>query len=174
MSVFSKRKNLEARINNRLNLSSIVRFAEDYLLTDISTCMRCKKPSKAAPIQRNEEGLIVAYVCPDSHVSRVVNIGTNPDLKSFEHFLRNQLGERVRSRDVRKATRYGWELAGDAENRIPDKIIQVYWTFYARNENEKEFLTILCSKQSGGCGKLFTRSIAEESVLCPDCSKRKS
>jgi len=148
-----------------------VRFAEEYLLVDNGKC-KCKKNSKATPLHRNEHSLIAAYVCPDHHVSRVVNFGTNPDLKSFETFLKNQLGEQVRARDFRKATRYGWELPRDAEKKIPGKITQIYWTFYARNEKEKELFTILCPKENGGCGKLFTRSTAEGTILCPDCSKK--
>lgn len=153
-------------------MSGTVKFAEEHLLVDIGKC-KCNKPSKATPIRRNEDSLIVAYVCPDHHVSRVVYFGVNPDVRFFDDFLRNQLGERVRARDFRRATRYGWEFAGDAERKIPGKITQIYWTFYAKNEDEKGFFTILCSKENGGCGKLFTRSNAEKTTLCPVCSQRR-
>jgi hypothetical protein len=151
-----------------------VKFAENYLLVSIAKCMRsCQKPAKATPIQRTDESLTVAYVCPESHVSRIVYFATNPDAKWFESFLRNQLGDRIRSRDIRKATRHGWELDGNAEKEIPNDVTQFYWTFYARNEEEKNYSTILCMKERGGCGRLFTQSFARKSVLCPDCLKRR-
>ena len=149
-----------------------IKFAENYLLVDLAKCMRCQKAAKATPIQKTDESLTVAYVCPDSHVSRVVYFAANPDVKWFENFLRNQLGDRVRSKDVRKATRYGWEFAGNAEKEILNNVTQFYWTFYARNEDEKKYSTILCAKERGGCGKLFTQSTAEKSILCHACSKK--
>ena len=133
--------------------------------------MRCKKPAKAVPIQKTKENLTVAYVCPDSHVSRVVYFAANADARSFDGFLRDQLGDRIRSRDIRKATRHGWELAGKAEEEISNDVTQFYWTFYAKNEEDKKYSTLLCAKEGGGCGRLFTQSIVENSVLCPDCSK---
>jgi hypothetical protein len=122
------------------------------------------------PIRRTEEELMAAYVCSDSHVSRVVYFAVDTDAKSFEDFLRSQLGDRVRPRDIRKATRYGWELGGNAEKEISSRITELYWTFYAQNEKEKEYGTVLCATVKGGCGRLFTAPIAEKSLLCPACS----
>jgi len=154
---------------------NVVKLSEKYLLVD-GKCSRCQKTAKATKLQRTEESLTVAYTCPDSHVSRVVYFASSPSVKWFEGFLRNQLGDRIRSKDIRRATRYGWELGGNAEEEIlnsagPKGITQFYWTFYARNDEDKAHATVLCSEDHGGCGRLFLQSIAETSRLCPQCSK---
>ena len=148
-----------------------MKFVEDYLLVDTAKCGRCKKPAKAMPLRKTEDELTAAYVCPENHVSRVVYFAKDPDERLFEEFLRNQLGERIKARDIRKATRHGWELGVKAEKEIPSKITELYWTFYAKTDKEKEYGTNLCAKQNGGCGRLFTAPINEKSGLCPVCSK---
>jgi hypothetical protein len=146
-------------------------FYENYLLSDIAKCMRCQKPAIATLLEKTDEAVIAGYVCADNHVSRVVYFANNPNKALFEEFLRNQLGECVRSRDIRKATRHGWELSGAAEKEIPNDLIQLYWTFYAKNDEEKNLTTYLCQQQNGGCGRLFTQSGSQRIMLCPTCSK---
>jgi hypothetical protein len=147
-----------------------VKLSKRFLLIDSAKCVRCKEEAKATPLLESADSIIAGYVCRNGHVSRVVYFATNPDTSWFEDFLRNQLGDRVRSKDIRKATRHGWELGANAEKEMPTSVAQFYWTFYPLNEEERNYNTSLCSKEKG-CGKLFTQSISENSVLCPECSK---
>ncbi|MGI0092203.1 MAG: hypothetical protein ACREBS_10890, partial [Nitrososphaerales archaeon] len=84
---------------------------------------------------------------------------------------------RVRQRDIRSATRHGWELGGNAEDEIKgisESIRQYYWTFYAKSEDEKKYGTFVCPEGSGGCGRLYTKLQSDDSEFCPDCSSKKS
>ena len=155
---------------------NVVKLSEKYLLVD-GKCLRCRKPAKATKLQGTEASLTVAYTCSENHVSTVIYFASSPNVKWFEGFLRKQLGDRIRSRDIRRATRYGWELGGNAEEEIlnsaaPKGITQFYWTFYPRTDEDKSHPTVLCSEDQGGCGRLFLQS-TELSRLCPHCTKSK-
>lgn len=151
-------------------------FVNKYLLEKDPKCYRhCQMPTKLVPLSQSESSLVGAYVCPQSYVSRVVYFADNPNPKWFEEFLTNQLGiVRVKSKDIRKATRHGWELGGKAEEEITQvsktgKLVQYYWTFYPKTDEEKQTGTYLCSKENGGCGRLYTKSNTDSSKLCQNC-----
>jgi len=151
-------------------------FVEHYLVIDGAKCYRhCEQPAKFTPIFQSESSLVGAYVCPQGYVSRVVYFAANPDAEWFKEFLRNPLGEkRVKTQDIRSATRHGWELGGTAEAEISKvaksgTITQYYWTFYPKTNEEKSLGTFLCPKEEGGCGRLYTKLNTEDSRLCPNC-----
>lgn len=150
-------------------------FVNEYLLAKGARCYRhCQAVTKFEPLSQYGSSLVGAYVCPQSFVSRVVYFASNPDPKWFERFLTDQLGPRVKSKDIRKATRHGWELGSNAEEKITKvsdngKIIQYYWTFYPSSNEEKENGTYLCSKEVGGCGKLYVKPNTDDSKLCQKC-----
>lgn len=121
--------------------------------------------------------VVGAYVCPANYVSRVVYFAEDPNPDWFEKFLIDQVGDRLRKKDIRMATRHGWELGGSAEDEILEispshTIKEYYWTFYAGSEDDKESGTFLCQKREGGCGQLFNKLVSSESRLCPACSQR--
>ena len=95
----------------------------------------------------------------------------------FKSSLVDQFGKaEVRARDIRKATRHGWELGGEAEKEISNisksgSICQYYWTSYPQTDREKEYGIFICAKQDGGCGKFYSKLKSDESKLCPNCSK---
>ncbi len=151
-------------------------FVNKYLVqTDVKCYRHCEKPAKFVPIYQKESSLVGAYVCPEGYVSRVVYFADNPDAHWFEEFLGEQAGpERLRGKDIRKATRYGWELGGEAEMEISKvsksgKLVQYYWTFYPQNDQDEQVGTFLCPKEKGGCGKLYTELKTDDAVLCPEC-----
>ena len=121
-----------------------------------------------------------AYTCPDGYVSRVVYFADRPDPAWFEHFLRAQVGDRLNPMDIRYATRHGWELGREAEEKIKklkhQEVRQFYWTFYPRGDEKSGSTrgTFLCSKQAGGCGRrLFVKELSESNkLLCPACEKK--
>ncbi|MGI0081459.1 MAG: hypothetical protein ACRECH_17785 [Nitrososphaerales archaeon] len=157
--------------------SALLPFVRKYLLTEGVPCGRhCKDPVRFAPIHEEGESIVGAYVCPQNYISRVVYFSSNPNAKWFESLLAEQAGrERVRERDVRVATRHGWELGRDAEDEIekvaPGGLKQYYWTFYPKSDEDKKSGTFLCARESGGCGKMFTKSIEDKSRFCPECSR---
>lgn len=130
--------------------------------------------------------LLGAYACPGNYVSRVVYFDEgNPDTEWFYNFLESQLGgERVRRRDIRHASRYGWELRRGAfgeiqrvtgSRKVTPKITEVYWTFYPKDDNEKKYGTFICGvgneDENKGCRKLFTQDTSSTERFCPDCRK---
>ncbi len=151
----------------------LLSFAEKYLLAKDAKCGRhCDQTAKFTPINEEKTSLVGAYVCPQGYVSRAVYFSDRPDAKWFLSFLSDQLGSQwVRSRDIRMATRFGWELGGSAEDEIKQvsktgKIVQYYWTFYPQNDEEKARGTFLCSN----CKKLFVKLKSDPSLLCPKCT----
>ena len=161
--------------------SEFLSYVQKYVLVPETKCYRhCEETAKFVTIQETESSFVGGYVCPGNYVSRVMYFADRPDPEWFESFLRDQIGkDRLRSRDVRMATRHGWELGLDAEAEImkaapgTGSVKQFYWVFYPQNDEEKKYGTFLCPTSAGGCGSLFTKSLTDESVLCPACSAKK-
>ncbi|HKW05532.1 MAG TPA: hypothetical protein VJN71_09565 [Nitrososphaerales archaeon] len=156
--------------------SGIVPYAMRYLIAEGVACGRhCKEPVRFVTLFEDIDSLVGAYVCPEEYVSRAVYFASNPNPEWFFDFLVQQAtAKRVRERDIRVATRHGWELGRDAEvemqNVSPRGIKEYYWTFYAKNDSDKSSGTFLCPKEKGGCGRIFTQSLKAKSMLCPACS----
>jgi hypothetical protein len=156
--------------------SPFLSFVSKYLVVDGVKCSHCGKRANFVTIYQKDSSLVGAYVCSEGYVSRVVYFADNPDAVWFGNFLRDQLGDRFRGKDIRMASRYGWDLGGRAEKETAvvsksGKIVQYYWTFYALNEEEKFTGTFLCREENGGCGKLYTKLKTEASTLCTDCRR---
>ena len=155
--------------------SALLGFVNKYLVVEGLSCGRhCQQPTKFHVLHSGRD-LVGAYVDPENYVSRAVYFSAKPNPTWFENFLKEQAGEsRVRKKDIRYATRHGWELGGNAEKEIsqisPDGIREYYWTFYAQNDADKREGTFLCAKENGGCGRLFTQKLDGAKKLCPSCS----
>ncbi len=92
----------------------LLSFVEKYLVDDAKCSRHCDKQATFVPIKQSDTSLVGAYVCPQNYVSRVVYFADNPDPNWFHKFLVDKFGKaEVRSRDIRKATRHGWELGGE-------------------------------------------------------------
>jgi hypothetical protein len=146
-------------------------FVERYLIVQDAKCYRhCQDQAKFVSLQVDKPGILGGYFCPGNYASRVVYFSLDPDREWFEKFLRDQVGDRVRSRDIRSATRHGWELGGNAETEITkicdDGIRQLYWTAYPLTQEEKTSGAFRCEN----CGKLFVKGFADERKLCDACS----
>jgi hypothetical protein len=121
--------------------------------------------------------VIGAYVCPGGYVSRVVYFSVNTDVTQFKSFLYSQVGEKiVADRDIRPATRHGWELGSDAmaemgEVSTTGTIKEVYWTLYPKTDNEKNRGVFVCShsEKGKGCNRLFVQDKKSTNRLCPNC-----
>jgi hypothetical protein len=147
-------------------------FVNQYLIVKEAKCNRhCQNAVKFVALKADQPGIVGGYVCPGNYVSRVVYFSPDPDREWFEKFLKDQVGERVRSRDIRTATRHGWELGGKAEEEIKkipnEKITQVYWTSYPASDEEKTSGAFRCEN----CGRLFVKNFADENRLCADCRR---
>jgi hypothetical protein len=145
-------------------------FVNRYMIVQDTKCYRhCHSGAKFVALKADRPGIIGGYFCPGNYASRVVYFSLHPDRDWFEKFLVDQVGERVRSRDIRYATRHGWELGGDAETEIKeistDGITQLYWTAYPASEEEKSSGAFRCEN----CGRLFVKTFSDKSKLCPDC-----
>ena len=146
-------------------------FVDRYLIAKEAKCYRhCQENARFVTFKTDRQGVTGGYICPGNYVSRVVYFSLKPDRAWFENYLKDQLGDLVRSRDIRIATRYGWELGGVAENEIKEisskGVEQVYWTLYPASDEEKTSGAFMCEN----CGRLFVKAFSEKSKLCPDCS----
>ena len=119
-----------------------------------------------------------AYVCPDGFVSQVVYFSQKPDLKWFTDKLTSEIGrENFASRDVRVASRHGWELGGNALQILKEKagdnstVTEVYWTRYAHTDAQKQVAISLCigDRTRPGCSKLFAHDRDSVESFCPTC-----
>jgi hypothetical protein len=127
--------------------------------------------------------IVAAYTCSDGFVSQVVYFtDSKPDLEWFREFLSEQVGKRtVSKRDIRIATRYGWELGGEARREIQSqlgpegKITEVYWSRYPKTELQKKNAISLCTGSSSKpeCMRLFIHSRKLKPTLCPECTSKK-
>jgi hypothetical protein len=146
-------------------------FVQKYLIVSDAKCYRhCQNEAKFLPLSSDKPGILGGYFCPGNYASRVVYFSLDPDQDWFENFLRKRVGDRVRTRDIRSATRHGWELGGNAETEITkvssDGVKQLYWTAYPANEEEKNSGAFRCEK----CGSLFVKSFTDGTKTCPVCS----
>ena len=159
-------------------------FAEFVLqhLRFTGKCFRhCDKPTSMTVVSEEPDAIVGAYACPDGVVSQVVNFSTKPDRENFIRMLTAQVGqEHLKPRDIRVATRHGWELGRDAEKMLRSKlgedgaIHQIYWTRYPRTDEEKQLVVSLCRgyARNAGCIKLFMRDRASLENLCPSCQAK--
>ena len=145
-------------------------FVDKYLIVRDAKCYRhCQDPAKFTPLKSDSPGIVGGYVCPGNYTSRVVYFSQSPDREWFEGYLKDRLGDLVRSKDIRSGTRHGWELGGNAEVEIEkissDGVKQFYWTFYPATDEEKSEGAFRC----GNCGRLFAKQFSDPSKVCPDC-----
>jgi hypothetical protein len=153
-----------------------VDFVDHYLVVSDAKCYRhCQEPVKFVPIFIGDASVAGAYICPSYCISRVVYFANHPDRQWFETFLSSQVGSMLRSRDIRVATRHGWELGSNAEVDVlgisdTGDLKQYYWTFYPKTDAEKIMGAFICSN----CGNLFTKNFSDESTLCPKCAAKVS
>jgi len=156
-------------------MQTFLQFVEDYLIVNGTKCYRhCEQPTRFVQVSKVESSVVGAYICPDNYVSRVVYFSDNPDEDWFRTFLVEQLGDSwVRPRDIRVATRHGWELGGNAEEDIllvsdGGYIREFYWTFYPKSDTDRATGTFLCEN----CNRMFRSKISDKRKLCVDCAKQ--
>ena len=139
--------------------------------------IHCDKITSLVELWSDSNIFAGAYVCPSGYASRLLCFNREPDIEWFKNFLTNQVGEEmVKDRDLRVATRYGWDLEGDLAIEIrslsPSGVINVvYWTMYPKSEEERRRGVFLCSDpQTGkGCNRLFVQELTSTNRLCPQC-----
>lgn len=153
-------------------------FVRKYLNFAGKCYRHCDKPTAMTVLNQNSTSLVGAYICPDGFVSQVVYFSTQPDRDWFERLVQDQVGsENVHHRDLRVASRHGWELGGDAQEilraRLGEgaRITEVYWTRYPRSEEEKQQAISVCmgDGSKAGCMKLFMHDRKSVERLCPAC-----
>lgn len=147
-------------------------------LTFSSQCRRhCTKTTTLIELWSNPTKIIKAYVCPDGYVSRVIAFSLEPSTTWFRNFLLSQgVGKILNSRDLRLASRHGWELKTDISQTIkhvsPTGVIyEIYWTIYPKTDEERQKGLFLCSnhEQNKGCNRLFVQNIHSSNRCCPQC-----
>lgn len=152
-------------------------FIEKYLIFSGRCRRHCRMLTSFTYLWHDSKSVVGAYVCPDGYVSRVIYFSVDPDTQWFKSFLTSQLGENtVQHRDLRPATRYGWELGNGSLDELRDVsslavIKEVYWTYYPRTKTGKTDGVFLCSnsEQGTGCGRLFVQDIGLTDKLCLKC-----
>jgi len=153
-------------------------FVGKYLTFTCKCYRHCDKPTAIKVISQDSDRVLGAYVCPDGAVSQVVYFSIKPNLTWFEKLLSDQVGrENVQTRDIRLATRHGWELGMGAQPELESKLgvggsmSEVYWRRYPKTDDQKQKIVSLCigTKSSAGCLKLFMQEKESNERLCPAC-----
>ncbi len=155
------------------------KFVEKYLTFQGRCYRHCDQISSFMDLRSDLNNVIAAYVCPDGYVSRVAYFSVCQDVKPLKSYLCSQVGEEiVADRDIRPATRHGWELGNDAMAEIggvsPTSSIQeVYWTVYPKTEDERNRGVFVCSypENDRGCNRLFVQHKESRNRLCPKCKQ---
>ena len=155
---------------------------ERYLVFKVECRQHCCKTADFRVIAHAEkqDGIVGVYICPNGFVSRVVYFSLEPNLNWFYAFLSGQLGKKmVQKRDLRIATRYGWELDEDATRELAyltsklqtQAIGEVYRLHRPETEVEKSRGVLLCSdpEQGRGCRRLFVQEVTSRNRLCSKC-----
>jgi hypothetical protein len=152
-----------------MNGSPFGDFVRKYLVVEGVSCSgHCKSPTRFSPVLDEPDRTVGLYLCPESYVSRGVYFSEKPDQSWFERYLREDMGgERVRQRDIRKATRHGPELGRDAEEEALELfgskgLTEYYWTFYPRSAEENASGTFVCAR----CGKFFVKPFSSKLSIC--------
>jgi len=155
------------------------KFVEKYLTFQGRCYRHCDQISSFMDLRSDLNNVIGAYVCPGGYVSRVVYFSVSPDVKPLKSFLYSQVGEEiVADRDIRPATRHGWELGSDAMAEIGEvsptgTIKEVYWTGYPETEDGRNRGVFVCSypEKRRGCNRLFVQDKESRNRLCPKCKQ---
>lgn len=145
-------------------------FIRKFLIVEGFPCSprHCSKTTTYFSLIDDRDPIVGAYICPDNYVSRIVYFSTNPGGAWFENYLRSDRGggDRIRSVDIRKATRHGWELGREAEAEskrlFPKGLTEYYWTFYPHTDDEKVKGNFLCEK----CDMLFVKLNSSPDRIC--------
>ncbi len=129
-------------------------------------------------LSQESSSLVGAYVCPDGFVSQVVYFSLKPNREWFERMVSEQVGsESLSPRDIRIASRHGWELGAGGREILQSKlgeggiIREIYWTRYPKTEEQKHQGVSLCIGEGAkaGCMKLFMHDRNSVEKLCPAC-----
>jgi hypothetical protein len=126
----------------------------------------CKEQTN--PVFRKKDGSILCFqACPGRYVSRVIFYNADPeDLISY---LKDAAkGIEIKERDVRVATRYGWDLGLKGTS---GKVMRVsYWTQNygaSKVSNENRRALFLCSR----CESPFVKEFNSIASTCERCSR---
>jgi len=161
-------------------LDWLPKFVEEHLRFTGKCFRHCDKPTSMKVIFQDSARVLGAYACPDGFVSQVVYFSQKPDLNWFNSTVSSQVGtENFTINDVRIATRHGWELGGNAQESLTEKlgpnatITEVYWTRYARTDAQKQVAISLCTGDGSrpGCLKLFAHESGKTEKFCPTCRR---
>jgi hypothetical protein len=157
--------------------NSIKTFVNNNMRFNGRCRIHCDQITSLVELWSDSKLFVGAYVCPNGYASRLLCFNREPDRKWFKNFLTNQVGnEMIKDRDLRVATRYGWELEGELSTEIRSLSLSgvmnvVYWTRYPQTEEEKRRGVVLClNTQTGkGCRSLFVQEVTSNNRLCSKC-----
>lgn len=167
-------------IQDQVEMSHI--SLKDFVNSSLSFTGRCRRHCDASTslveLWSDRKNMVGAYVCPGGYVSRVIHFSRLADMMWFKNFLSDQGVEKIlNDRDLRLATRYGWELECDVSPTVrqisrSDVVKEVYWTIYPKTDVERQRGLFLCSDTQKGkkCQRLFIQNINSPNRLCPICS----
>jgi hypothetical protein len=157
-------------------------WLREFIMENLSfngKCYRhCDRPTTMNIVVANSDRLVASYTCPDGFVSQVVYFSQKPDLGWFVNWITDQVGkENFDERDIRLASRHGWELGKNAQETLEDKlgsgavIKQLYWTRYPKTELQEQQAVSLCVGDGSkpGCRRLFIHDKNSTERLCPTC-----
>lgn len=152
-------------------------FVRKYLSFAGKCYRHCDKPTSMKILSQGPSEVVGAYVCPDGFVSQVVHFSVKPNIEAFQELLSDQAGrENVSRRDIRVATRHGWELGSNATKALESNlgaggtITEAYWRRYPKTDEDKKKVVSLCVS----CNHLYVHGSDDKDRMCPTCKRKQS
>ena len=131
----------------------------------------CQEPAQLLFVREGDRP-VAAQVCPGGYVSRLILYADSSDPVGLKEYVTGIAhgAFQVSERDIRSATRYGWDLGVGGNERV---LGEAYWVQnYGRSKSsdpERRALFV-CSS----CGAPFIQAFSCATSLCADCTRRAS
>lgn len=152
-------------------------FVREYLNFTGRCYRHCDKPTSMKILSQGSSEVVGAYICPDGFVSQVVHFSVKPNIAAFQDMLSDQVGkENMSPRDIRVATRHGWELGSNATKTLESNlgtggtVTEAYWRRYPKTEEDKTRAVSLCIS----CNRLYVHGSDDKDRMCPTCKRKQT
>jgi hypothetical protein len=163
-------------------MSSPLTGSDAFVVAPWGKCLyHCTGRTRPRAIRNSRGPIGWVYTCPGGTVSTVAFLGGDrrPSPARTRRYLqlRTMRPERVRSTDLRAATRHGPELGRSAEQWIKNRdagapIHVLYWRRYPRKTGRRYSYLYACFQHGPGEVRFYPSAGARGTPACPFCAAK--